>query len=204
MKKIISVILLFAIFIANQSTVFAENCKIKLYFLDDFNVHKSYVRQEIPFILDEKIVDVDNEIIPAGTKFIAKVADKKESRFCFRRAYVRIVIDKLILPDGKEYAIYPVSIEKNLKSPAVLNAAKCITSSIVAAGVCIFGATIIAIECLSVGGLVLAPYTGAAVGIGIAFTSKGLNYKAKAGTPITLVLKNPIDIEMHESIPNIK
>ncbi len=216
MKKFMSLFLLLALCIMNTLPVFAEveqkvyvhnlngvekiesNSVIKLAFAQDFNVNESEVGQRIKFVLTEQITDSDNTVLPQGTRFIGHVMSKENSKFGFRRARANVVIDRLILPSGKEYIIYTEAQKGDLVAPAALNAAKGVGMTTAAAGVCVFGAMAIAIECLSIGGMILAPYTGAAVGGAIALSSKGLNCKAKSGTPFVIVLKHPIEMDFQE------
>ncbi len=183
---------------ATQETI-EPSSTIKLKFAHDFDVNKVNVGDKIDFVLPEAISDADGTILPAGTKFIGTVVNKKNSKWAFRRAKANLEITQMTLPNGKRYMISSAPEKGELKSSQALNSVKAVGMSVVGAGVCTIGAAVIAIECLSVAGIVLAPYTGAALGVAFGSTTKGLDYKAKAGTPITIKLAQPITIDLYDT-----
>lgn len=212
MKKLISAFLMLSFLFLNTIAAYAESIVsvdkdtgkavianrsvLKLRFDKDFDINESHEGQEIYFSLAETIKDSDNTVLPAGTKFIGNVTNKENSKWGFRKAKAEIVMDRMILPNGRTYKVKSTPEKGELSSPTGLNIAKGTAVAAVDAGICIFGAAFIAIECLSVGGMIFAPITGAALGVALSSTSKGLNYKVSRGTEINFILNKPIEIDL--------
>lgn len=176
--------------------VIEQSSKLHLAFANEFNVNESEQGDEVLFYLAEALRDNGVIVLPYGTKFVGRIIDKTDSKFGFRKAKANIAINRLVLPSGESYEIFSIPEQGTLTSPVSLNILKGVGTAAIATTVGVFGAAVIAIECLSVGGLIFAPYTGAAIGVAVAASSKGLNYKVNAGTPITIVLQRPLEINI--------
>lgn len=162
----------------------SQNDVMFLTFTQDFDVNKSEKGKEIVLKSDSEFQDMDGDFIPKNTMFYGKVNSVTKSKSGFRKARAKISIHKMVFPDGRTYRIKGVAKDGSLSSSKGANIVKGVASTIVSVGVCVTGVVLITFECLSIGGAVFAPYTGVAAGLAVAATSRGLNYKVKAGTKI--------------------
>lgn len=165
----------------------------------DIDINETDINDEIYFRLVSKVQASNGMFLPEHTRFAGKFKKIKKSEPVFKRARAYIIIDKIIFPNGK---IYTVRIEpkkgSDLKAPQFLNALRAIPASI---GIITFSAisvATVAIESVSIVGLVVVPRTCKGFGLLISSMAKGLNYKLKAGNKIIFKLDTPVYIQVSD------
>ena len=162
----------------------------------DIDVNETNVDDEIYFSLASKVKASNGMVIPEHTRFMGKFKKVKKSEPMFKRAKAYILIDKIIFPNEK---IYTVRMEpkkgSDLKSSQFLNTLRAFPASIGIITFSIISVAVVAIESVSVVGLVVVPRTCKGFGILISSMAKGLNYKLKAGSKISFKLNTPVYVQ---------
>ena len=135
-------------------------------------------------------------VLPEHTRFLGKFKKVKKSEPMFKRAKAYILIDKIIFPNEK---IYTVRMEpksgSNLKSSQILNTLRAFPAGICIITFSVISVAVVAIESVTVVGLVVVPRTCRGFGLLISSMAKGLNYKLKAGSKISFKLNTPVYIK---------
>ena len=165
----------------------------------DIDVNETNKNDEIFFSLVSKVQASNGMYIPEHTRFVGKFSKIKKSEPMFKRARAYIIIDKIIFPNDK---VYTVRMEpksgSDLKSSQFLNTVRAIPAGV---GIIAFSAisvAVVAIESVSVVGLVVVPRTCKGFGLLISSMAKGLNYKLKAGNRIAFKLDTPVSIQLSD------
>lgn len=162
----------------------------------DIDVNEANVGDEIYFRLVSKVKASNGMLLPEHTRFIGKFQKVKKSEPVFKRAKAYILIDKIIFPDEK---IYTVRMEpksgSSLKSPQILNALRAFPAGIGILTFSIISVAVVAIESVTIVGLVVVPRTCKGFGILISSMAKGLNYKLKAGSRVSFKLNTPVYVK---------
>ena len=183
-----------------EETVFLDpKSKYVLELESDLDINETNKNDEIFFRLVSQVKASNGMVLPEHTRFAGKFKKIKKSEPMFKRARGYIIIDKLIFPNEK---VYMVRMEpKNggdLKSPQILNTMRAIPAGI---GIITFSAisvAVVAIESVTVVGLVVVPRTCKGFGLLISSMAKGLNYKLKAGSKIIFKLDTPAYIHVSD------
>lgn len=167
----------------------------------DMDINETDKNDEIYFRLVSKVQASNGMYLPEHTRFVGKFKKIKKSEPVFKRARAYIIIDKIIFPNDK---IYTVRMEpkkgSDLKSPQILNTIRAIPAGV---GIIAFSAisvAVVAIESVTVVGLVVVPRTCKGFGLLISSMAKGLNYKMKAGNRIVFKLDTPVSIQLSDII----
>lgn len=162
----------------------------------DIDINETNPNDEIFFSLVSKVQASNGMVLPEYTRFAGKFIKIKKSSPMFKRARGYILIDKIIFPNEK---VYTVRMEpkkgSDLKSPQFLNALRVIPASVGILTFSIISVAVVAIESVSVVGLVVVPRTCKGFGILISSMAKGLNYKLKAGHTIQFKLDTPVYVQ---------
>ena len=162
----------------------------------DIDVNETNIDDEIYFRLASKIKASNGMLLPEHTRFMGKFKKVKKSEPVFKRAKAYILIDKIIFPNEK---IYTVRMEpksgSDLKSSQVLNTLRALPAGIGIITFSVISVAVVAIESVSVVGLVVVPRTCKGFGVLISSMAKGLNYKLKAGSKISFKLNTPVYIQ---------
>ena len=165
----------------------------------DIDINETNPNDEIFFSLVSKVRASNGMFLPEYTRFAGKFIKIKKSAPMFKRASGYIIIDKIIFPNEK---IYTVRMEpqkgSDLKSSQFLNALRVIPASVGVLTFSIISVAVVAIESVSVVGLVVVPRTCKGFGILISSMAKGLNYKLKAGHTIQFKLDTPVYIQVSD------
>lgn len=224
MKKIISLILIFLINFIIIEPVFAETdeyseqstpvlstaiedetiylnpqSKYILKLESDIDINETDKNDEIYFSLDSKVQASNGMCLPEHTRFAGKFVKIKKSKPLFKRARGYIIIDKIIFPNDKVYTLrMEPSKGSDLKSPQFLNTLRAIPAGIGVITFSIISVAVVAIESVSVVGLVVVPRTCKGFGLLISSMAKGLNYKLKAGNRIAFKLDTPVSIQLSD------
>jgi len=169
----------------------------------DIDVNETNPKDEIFFRLVSKVQASNGMVVPEHTRFAGKFVKIKKSEPMFKRARAYIIIDKMIFPNEQ---VYTVRMEpkkgSDLKSPQLLNALKMIPASVGVVAFSAISVAVVAIESVSIVGLVVVPRTCKGFGILISSMAKGLNYKLKAGSKITFKLDTPVYIKASDLMSN--
>lgn len=165
----------------------------------DIDVNETNKNDEIFFSLVSKVQASNGMYIPEHTRFVGRFSKIKKSEPMFKRARAYIIIDKIIFPNDK---VYTVRMEpkngSDLKSSQFLNTIRAIPAGV---GIIAFSAisvAVVAIESVTVVGLVVVPRTCKGFGLLISSMAKGLNYKLKAGNRIAFKLDTPVSIQLSD------
>jgi hypothetical protein len=158
-------------------------------FKTEFNANEASKGQVVQFVSTEDY-KIDDVVIPAGTIFSGEVKHFKKGRWAYRRAKAVIKINKMILPDGKEYKIKASTKRHVLKGSAMGNIGKGIVSFPVAIIVGVTGAVVIVLESVSIVGLIVVGPTSYAFGRTMGQLTHGINYKKHVGDDIKLKIKS--------------
>lgn len=162
----------------------------------DLDLNETKPNDEIFFTLVSKVVASNGMVLPEHTRFAGKFVKIKKSQPMFKRARGFIIIDKIIFPNEK---VYSVRMEpkngSDLKSSQFLNALRVIPAGVGILTFSIISVAVVAIESVSVVGLVVVPRTCKGFGILISSMAKGLNYKMKAGSTIKFKLDTPVYVQ---------
>jgi len=191
MKKILSIFLILCMLsfihfpsFATEELSDGENT-IKAEFKTELNVNKSSKGQVVQFVTTEDYY-LNGFAIPQGTIFSGKIKNFKKGRWAYRRAKVRIVIDKMILPNGEEYKVQGSTKRHVLKGSAVGNVAKGVITLPIAIVTGVTGACVIIVETISIAGLLFVGPTSYLFGESMGKLTHGINYKAHEGKSIKL------------------
>ena len=162
----------------------------------DLDINETNLNDEIFFSLISKVKASNGVILPEHTRFAGKFVKNKKSSPMFKRARAYIIVDKIIFPNEQ---VYSVRMEpkngSDLKSSQLLNALRVIPAGIGVAAFSVISVAVVAIESVSIVGLVVVPRTCKGFGILISSLAKGLNYKLKAGSTIKFKLDTPVYIK---------
>ncbi len=226
MKKIISFILILLVnFITiepvlaetseckedeEQQTVFSTSIEDDTVFLSpkstyilelesDLDINESNVDDEIYFRLVSKVEASNGMFLPEHTRFAGKFKKIVQSKPMFKRAKVYIIIDKLIFPNEKTYNVrMEPNTGSDLKSSQFLNTLRAIPASVGIIAFSVISVAVVAVESVTVVGLVVVPRTCKGFGILISSMAKGLNYKLKAGNKIIFKLDTPVYVQVSD------
>ena len=191
----------------NDRTVFSTSVEDETVYLSpkslfvletesDIDVNEANVDDEIYFRLASQVQASNGMVIPEHTRFIGKFKKVKKSEPMFKRAKAYILIDKIIFPNEK---IYTIRMEpkngSSLKSSQLLNTIRAIPAGIGVITFSVISVAVVAIESVTVVGLVVVPRTCRGFGVLISSMAKGLNYKLKAGSKISFKLNTPVYVK---------
>ena len=183
-----------------EETVFlSPKSKYVLELESDLDINETNVNDEIFFTLVSKVQASNGMYLPEHTRFAGKFKKIKKSEPLFKRARAYIIIDKIIFPNEK---VYTVRMEpksgSDMKSSQFLNTLRALPAGI---GIITFSAlsvVAVAIESVTVVGLVVVPRTCRGFGLLISSMAKGLNYKLKAGNKILFKLDTPVYLQVSD------
>ena len=185
--------------VEDEKVYLTPKTKYVLELESDLDINETNPNDEIFFILVSKVKASNGVVLPEHTRFAGKFVKIKKSQPVFKRARAHIVIDKIIFPNGQ---VYTVRMEpkngSDLKSPQFLNALRVIPASVGLIASSAVGVAVVAVESVSVVGLVVVPRTCRGFGLLISSMAKGLNYKLKAGSTITFKLDTPVYIQLSD------
>ena len=162
----------------------------------DIDVNEANIDDEIYFRLASKVKASNGMILPEHTRFLGRFKKVKKSEPVFKRAKAYILIDKIIFPNEK---IYTVRMEpksgSDLKSSQFLNTLRAFPAGIGIITFSVISVAVVAIESVTVVGLVVVPRTCRGFGLLISSMAKGLNYKLRAGSKISFKLNTPVYVK---------
>ncbi len=178
----------------NLQSVIAEGNVLVLSFEDKFLSEDHQAGDVVTFLAQEDIYTEEGTlVIPAGSKFIAKLDEVKDPRWFNKNARVYPQLCKIVLPDGREMAFNakPFTKDYSLKEGPWMTAGKVALSTVAGSAVGIgsgVGLAFIPSPHKIGTGIAIGAPVGAAVGLIYGLVSPGLEYHAKAGEAIQVIL----------------
>lgn len=176
-----------------QSTINQGNVLV-VAFEDKFKSEEHKVGDVVTFVADKDICTEEGTlIIPAGTKFVAQINEIQPPKKFNKNARVYPQLTKIILPNGKELAFNakPFSKDYSLKEGPWMTTGKLLLCT--AAGAAVgtgagVGFAFIPSPANIGTGVAIGTPVGAAVGLVTGLVTPGLEYHAKAGENIYVIL----------------
>jgi hypothetical protein len=167
----------------------------------DIDINETNKNDEIYFSLASKVQASNGMYLPEHTRFAGRFQKIKKSQPMFKRARGYIIIDKIIFPNDK---VYTVRLEpkkgSDLKSSQFLNTLRAFPAGVGIIAFSVISVAVVAVESVTVVGLVVVPRTCKGFGLLISSMAKGLNYKLKAGNQIAFKLDTPVSIQLSDII----
>lgn len=165
----------------------------------DMDINETDKNDEIYFSLVSKVLASNGMPLPEHTRFVGKFKKINKSKPMFKRARAYIIIDKIIFPNDK---VYTVRMEpkngSDLKASQFLNTIRAVPAGVGIVAFSLISVAVVAIESVTVVGLVVVPRTCRGFGLLISSMAKGLNYKMKAGNKIVFKLDTPVSIQLSD------
>lgn len=176
-----------------QSTINQGNVLV-VAFEDKFKSEEHKADDIVTFVADKDICTEEGTlIIPAGTKFVAQINEIQPPKKFNKNARVYPQLTKIILPSGKELAFNakPFSKDYSLKEGPWMTTGKLLLCT--AAGAAVgtgagVGFAFIPSPANIGTGVAIGTPVGAAVGLVTGLVTPGLEYHAKAGENIYVIL----------------
>uniref|UniRef100_UPI0040273BD6 S-layer homology domain-containing protein n=1 Tax=Candidatus Stercorousia sp. TaxID=3048886 RepID=UPI0040273BD6 len=176
-----------------QSTINQGNVLV-VAFEDKFKSEEHKAGDIVTFVADKDICTEEGTlIIPAGTKFVAQINEIQPPKKFNKNARVYPQLTKIILPSGKELAFNakPFSKDYSLKEGPWMTTGKLLLCT--AAGAAVgtgagVGFAFIPSPANIGTGVAIGTPVGAAVGLVTGLITPGLQYHAKAGENIYVIL----------------
>ncbi len=174
--------------------VIAEGNVLVVAFDEKFKSEKHQAGDIVTFVNKEDICTVEGTlVIPAGSKFIAQINEIQNPKWFNKNARVYPQLCKIVLPNGKQLAFNakPFTKDYSLKEGPWMTAGKLalctVTGGAVGTGAGVGFAFIPSPAKIGTGVAIGAP-VGAAVGLATGLITPGLNYHAKAGEEVQVIL----------------
>lgn len=178
----------------NLQSVIAEGNVLVVSFEDKFKSEEHQVGDIVTFVNEEDICTVEGTlVIPAGSKFVAQINEIKDPKWFNKNARVYPQLCKIVLPDGRQMAFNakPFTKDYSLKEGAWMTAGKLAlytaSGAAIGTGAGVGFAFIPDPQKIGTGIAIGAP-VGAAVGLITGLVTPGLDYHAKAGEDIYVIL----------------
>lgn len=182
------------VYVNNVQSVIANGNVLVVSFEDKFKSEDHSVGDVVTFVAEEDICTVEGTlVIPAGSKFVAVLNEVKAPQWFNKNARVYPQLCKIILPDGREMAFNakPFTKDYSLKEGPWMTAGKLllctITGGAIGTGAGVGLAFIPDPDKVGTGIAIGAP-VGAAIGLITGLVTPGLEYHAKAGEDIYVIL----------------
>ena len=178
----------------NVQSVIGQGNVLVVAFDEKFKSEEHKAGDIVNFVAAEDIYTEEGTlIIPIGTKFIAQINEIKDPKWFNKNARVYPQLQKIILPNGKEAAFNakPFSKDYSLKEGPWMTTGKLVlctlTGGAVGTGAGVGFAFIPSPDLIGTGVAIGLP-VGAAVGLATGLITKGLQYHAKDGETIYVIL----------------
>ena len=185
--------------VEDEKVYLSPKTKYVLELESDLDINETNPNDEIFFNLVSKVEASNGVALPEHTRFAGKFVKIKKSQPVFKRARAYIIIDKIIFPNGQTYNLrMEPKNGSDLKAPQFLNALRVIPAGVGLVTFSIVSVAVVAIESVSIVGLIVVPRTCRGFGLLISSMAKGLNYKLRAGSTITFKLDTPVYIQLSD------
>ncbi len=165
----------------------------------DIDINETKENEKVYFRLVNPVKASNGKYLPEDTRFAGYFKKIKKSSPLYKRARGYIIVNKILLPNENFYSVRmePKS-GSDLKAPQILNVIRAVPAGVGALTFSLIGIAIVAIESVTVVGLVVVPRTCRGFGLLISSMSKGLNYKAKAGHKFKFKLDTPVYVQIDD------
>lgn len=180
--------------INNIQSVIGEGNVLVIAFEEKFKSEDHKAGDVVTFVAEEDIMTVEGSlVIPAGSKFVATLNEVRAPKWFNKNARVYPQLQQIVLPNGKQVAFNakPFTKDYSLKEGPWMTAGKLalctVTGGAVGTGAGVGFAFIPDPTKIGTGIAIGAP-VGAAVGLATGLITKGLQYHAKAGEDIFVIL----------------
>lgn len=180
--------------INNIQSVIGEGNVLVIAFEEKFKSEDHKAGDVVTFVAEEDIMTVEGSlVIPAGSKFVATLNEVRAPKWFNKNARVYPQLQQIVLPNGKQVAFNakPFTKDYSLKEGSWMTAGKLalctVTGGAVGTGAGVGFAFIPDPTKIGTGIAIGAP-VGAAVGLATGLITKGLQYHAKAGEDIYVIL----------------
>lgn len=186
--------------ITNYRKIICANNVLPVKFECKFCSKKAKAGDIITFSIPEALYTQEGTLVlPACTKFVAEIIKVQQPKWFNKNARVSLIFRNIILPDGRVMPICarPFTKDCTLKEGPWMTTGKIVLSTltfgIIGAGAGAGFGFIPSPTNIGVG-LAAGIPTGCGVGLITALVTKGLNYKAKAGEQIFIILNADANI----------
>lgn len=180
--------------INNIQSVIGEGNVLVIAFEEKFKSEDHKAGDVVTFVAEEDIMTVEGSlVIPAGSKFVATLNEVRAPKWFNKNARVYPQLQQIVLPNGKQVAFNakPFTKDYSLKEGPWMTAGKLalctVTGGAVGTGAGVGFAFIPDPTKIGTGIAIGAPVC-AAVGLATGLITKGLQYHAKAGEDIYVIL----------------
>lgn len=165
----------------------------------DLDINETKENERVYFRLVNPVKASNGKYLPEDTRFAGYFKKIKKSSPLYKRARGYIIVNKILLPTEKTYTVrMEPKNGSDLKAPQLLNVIRAVPAGVGALAFSLIGIAAVAIESVTVVGLVVVPRTCNCFGTLISSISKGLNYKAKAGSKIKFKLDTPVYVQIDD------
>lgn len=186
--------------ITNYRKIISANNILAVAFECKFSSKKASAGDVVNFVIPQSIYTEEGTlIIPAGTKVAAEITKVQPPKWFNKNARVSLIFKSLVLPDGRVMPMCakPFTKDSTLKEGPWMTTGKIalstVTFGIIGTGAGIGFGFIPSPTKIGVG-LAAGIPAGCGVGLLTALITKGLQYKAKAGEQIFIILSNDASI----------
>ncbi len=182
------------VYVGNTRNIIAEGNVLVVSFEDKFKSEEHQVGDIVTFVNEEDICTEEGTlVIPAGSKFVAEINEIQDPKWFNKNARVYPQLCQIILPNGEQLAFNakPFTKDYSLKEGPWMTAGKLtlytLSGAAVGTGAGV-GFGFIPDPTRLGTGIAIGTPVGAAVGLATGLITKGLNYHAKAGEDIQVIL----------------
>lgn len=186
--------------ITNYRKILCANNVLGVSFECKFCSNAARAGDVVNFIIPESIYTTEGTlVIPACTKVVAEITKVQHQKWFNKNARVSLIFRCLVLPDGRvmQMCAKPFTKDCTLKEGPWMTTGKIVLSTltfgILGAGTGV-GFSFISHPARIGTGLAIGIPVGCGVGLATALISKGLQYKAKAGEQIFIILLNDTSV----------
>lgn len=188
------------VIITNYRKIICANNVLAIVFQCKFCSKCAHNGDVINFVLPESLYTQEGTmILPRGTRIVAEITKNQQPKWFNKNARVTLLFRSLILPDGRVMQICarPFTKDGTLKEGPWMTTGKIVLSTltfgIIGAGAGVGFGFIPSPTKIGVG-LAAGIPAGCGVGLLTALVTKGLQYKAKAGEQIFIILTNDMSV----------
>ena len=173
-----------------------KTLKMKAEYMTNLNVNKANDGDSVHFMTRKDYTDETGFTIPNGTVFKGYVKSHTESKAFYRRGKAKVVIDEMVLPDGRTYKVKVKA--KVVKGPFIANMGKLLGTLPPAIVTSAVGGVVMVVEAVTIVGLIFVAPTGQGFVKGVGRMTKGINCKKHSGSKVTLKLRNMQEYHVDE------
>lgn len=186
--------------ITNYRKILCANNVLAVCFECKFCSRTAHAGDVINFVIPESIYTTEGTlVIPACTKAVAEITKVQHPKWFNKNARVSLIFRCLVLPDGRVMPMCarPFTKDCTLKEGPWMTTGKIVLSTltfgILGAGTGV-GFSFISHPARIGTGLAIGIPVGCGVGLATALITKGLQYKAKAGEQVFIILLNDTSV----------